>query len=270
MNHRSSARKLAGPPSYILLVCLSLGVYAQPMNALSAQTSEFFYGKWSNSPDSKSCNLPVGSSPNDAILYQINRQGIAFYEIACTARKVTLRTDGANYDLDCFKGEAARWFEKASLRTRNANRLTLSFADRKPPSPGAARTETLYRCPEEMLKDAPPPKASVSRWMHNGSVMTLTESQGDLEIAYIDPRAGLVAVGVRANTILFSGLTTGNRVEGKAYTFNSVCGPVGYQVNGQFLNEKNVLLLSGMTSRLNSNCEVIKRASESLRFERML
>jgi hypothetical protein len=256
------------PAERSVLFAIILGLQLSPQS-LSAQVPDAIFGKWSDSSDKKTCEIPVGSSPDVATLYQISAKGLFFYEIDCAARDVSFHDGSADFDLDCFKGGgAARWFEKVSVRPSGANRVILSFSNRKPPLGRDTRIETLYRCPAEKMAEPPISKAIISQWKHNGSIMSMSEEQGSLEIAYVQPRPGMSAVGVRADTTLFLGQRDGDQVEGTAYLFNPNCGPLGYQVKGQFLNGRNTLLLSGMSPRISRGCEIAKEVSEALRFER--
>jgi hypothetical protein len=98
--------------------------------------------------------------------------------------------------------------------------------------------------------------------------MSISEKNGNLEIAYLQPRQGMLTVGVRANTTLFVGQRDGELVEGTAYIFHPKCGPFGYQAKGQFLEGQRLLHLEGMSPRLNRGCEVERELPEVLRFER--
>jgi hypothetical protein len=252
--------------SFLLVVILGLSLVPQ---TLSAQVPDAIFGKWSDSPDHKTCEIPVGASPDVATLYQISRKGIFFYEFDCATRDVIFREGGADFELDCFKGAVARWFERASVRPSGANRLKLSFSNRRPTLGDDTRTENLYRCPAEKVAEEPISDAVITQWKHNGSVMSLSERKGNLEIAYVQPRPGMSAVGVRANTTLFLGQKDGDQVEGTAYLFGSKCGPRGYEVKGQFLSGKTALVLSGLSPRVNRGCDVVREVSEALRFERL-
>jgi hypothetical protein len=267
--HRAKTAWRKSPRARYFLLGIMFCLALAPSN-LAAQAPDAIFGKWSDSADKKTCDIPVGSSPDEATLYQITPKGIYFYEIDCATRDVIYREGGADFDLDCFKGAAARWFEKASVRPSGANRVKLSFRNRKPPLGSDTRTETLYRCPAEKVGEDPISKAIISQWKHNGSVMSLSERRGNLEIAYVQPRPGMFAVGVRANTTLFLGQKEGDQVEGTAYLFDSNCGPFGYQVKGQFFNGNDGLVLSGMSPRISRNCEVTKEVPEALRFERLV
>ncbi|MGO4513801.1 hypothetical protein AB4Z51_43250 [Bradyrhizobium sp. 2TAF36] len=234
-----------------------------------AQTGDGVYGTWSDSPDKKTCNVPLGSSPDVATIYKISQKGIFFYEIDCAPRDLAYHNDGIDFELDCFKGGGARWFEKASARVVGASRITLRFSDRKPPIGSGSRVETLYRCSSVSITDTERSKAVVTEWRHNGSVMSLSEEGSNLEIAYMQPRPGILAVGVRAKTTLFLGQRDGVQVEGTAYIFHPNCGPIGYQVKGQFLEGERALYLTGMSPRMTPSCEVGKEVPEALRFERV-
>jgi hypothetical protein len=236
----------------------------------SAQTASAVYGKWSESSDKKTCEIPVGSSPDEAMVYLISPRGIAFYEFDCAARDIGFRDGGVVFNLDCFKGAAARWFEDALAKPRGSDQLTLVFRNRRP-SLGRGSdltTHTLYKCPK-IDADLPSEKNDTSQWSHNGSIMSLSERNNNVEMDYVQPRPGMLQVGVRASTPLFIGQRDGDAVEGTAYLFDPTCGPVGYEVKGQYLSGGKTLILSGKSPRLNRYCQEIRLTAEALRFERL-
>lgn len=229
--------------------------------------SNAVYGKWSDSPDKNTCD----SGPDEGLLISITPKGIFSAETDCTARDTKFHDGGVDFDLDCFKGgRAARWFAKAFAKPRGSNELALTFRDRKPSLGWSdTRGQTYYKCTSERNDDAPSESGDVSRWQHNGSVMSFIQRKESLEIDYIQPRPSMLAVGVRASTTLFLGTRAGDAVEGTAYIFHPDCGPVGYQVSGRFSANGNALILSGGAPRLARNCDDTREATDTLRFERI-
>lgn len=98
-------------------------------------------------------------------------------------------------------------------------------------------------------------------WLHNESKMGLyflddeTNSEGhtDVEIRYIEPRAGLVEQGVEQGTLLFNG-TTNNKgdYQGIARLFAKHCGdPMEYAVTGSAHGEHRLVFESQRPVRRN-------------------
>jgi len=98
-------------------------------------------------------------------------------------------------------------------------------------------------------------------WLHNGSKMGLyfldevgdSEGHFNVEIRYIEPRAGLVEQGVERGTLLFNGTTndTGD-YQGTARIFSKRCGdPMEYAVAGSAHGEHRLVLESQRPVRRN-------------------
>ena len=120
-----------------------------------AQGLQAFVGKWSDSSDKTTCEIPVGSSPEVATTYQISPKSVVYYEIECTTQDVSAAVDRIEMNVDCFKGGGSRWFEKLMLTSVGPNKLRLTSSNRKPPVGNTDRTPTtLYRCPAEAV-DSP-------------------------------------------------------------------------------------------------------------------
>ena len=60
-------------------------------------------------------------------------------------------------------------------------------------------------------------------WDHNGSVMYLVANGQSREFHYQKPRAGMLEVGVRPGSLLFSGQIDNGQYSGTAYIFNPHC-----------------------------------------------
>jgi hypothetical protein len=64
------------------------------LGPVNAQSADAAYGKWSDSANQNTCKMPIGSSPDEATLYQITAKGISFYEIDCAARDLSFHIEG--------------------------------------------------------------------------------------------------------------------------------------------------------------------------------
>jgi hypothetical protein len=228
-------------------------------------------GKWSDSDDRKSCDTPVGSSPDPVMIYQFSQKYFVYYEIECLIQDVTNRPDELVLNIDCLKAGHSRWFEKLTVRGLTRNRLSFRFWDHKPGFAGSESNQPIivYRCPNDQQTESTERNTKTSQWSHNGSVMSFEEANGSLEIDYLEPRNGMMAVGVRTGTMLFLGTEDGDKIEGSAWTFDPRCGPLRYEVEGQLLNNGSRVALSGLSPRVNSNCDVIGQVPDVLRFELM-
>jgi hypothetical protein len=76
---------------------------------------------------------------------------------------------------------------------------------------------------------APPtPQVEETHWGHNGSSQLKLESNGaSRRFYYIEPRIGLIEVGVAQGMVAFEGTQSGNIYTGTAYVFSKVCGATG-------------------------------------------
>src|SRR5438128_1998498 len=107
------------------------------------------------------------------------------------------------------------------------------------------------------------PAHAESYWNHNGSEVQLISDGASREIQYFQPRPGLP---VRLGTTLFTGTAQGNRYFGTAYVFSSVCGAVGYSVNGTVAAGRKSIILYGRAPSLDSRCNVIGYRDDVLLF----
>jgi hypothetical protein len=106
----------------------------------------------------------------------------------------------------------------------------------------------------------------VSRWMHNGSVVTLAADGAKREFYYFEPHKGLINVGVKPGTLLFSGRRSGPTYSGTAYIFNKHCGPVAYQVTGRVADDDQQVTMEGQAPIVDGNCKVILTKPDTLIF----
>jgi hypothetical protein len=87
--------------------------------------------------------------------------------------------------------------------------------------------------------DGPPPQEALppaQGAIHNGSLVSvLSLPKGGMQIQYIQPRVGLLEVGVRPGMILLQGRWSGpppGLLTGTAFVFTGICPPTPYRVEG--------------------------------------
>lgn len=80
-------------------------------------------------------------------------------------------------------------------------------------------------------------------WDHNGSRMRLHVEGATIRIFYEVPRAGMVAEGVRPQTLFFDGKRDGNKIDGAARVFSRKCGsPSTFEISGVIADGQKILL----------------------------
>jgi hypothetical protein len=223
-----------------------------------AQVPTEILGTWSNSD--KTCALDA--SPDEAFIYTITPKYFSYYEIECLIQDASSNADRIDLNLDCFKGGGIRYFDKIRIDRQSASKLRLNFKE------GAS--EVIRRCAEKPIQETPRSKGQKSQWMHNGSIVSFEETDGNLEIDYLKPRPQLIPLGVREETMLFYGTRTGTSVEGKAYIFNQRCGPLSYEVRGEIFNNGGIVVLKGFAPKVDSKCEIIGKVPDRLQFQRIM
>lgn len=89
--------------------------------------------------------------------------------------------------------------------------------------------------------------AGGSCWVHNGSLMRLSDTGSARAFTYEVPRPGLRAAGVGPGTLLFEGENLGNWYQGTAYVFSEACpgSPLGYWVEGPVGDASATVTLRG-------------------------
>ncbi|WP_218916367.1 MULTISPECIES: hypothetical protein [Eikenella] len=93
-----------------------------------------------------------------------------------------------------------------------------------------------------------------SFWLHNGSVMRL-QAEGNARVfSYENPTARMRGAGVKSGTVLFEGQRRGNRYTGQARVFSSNCGELVYNVSGNVVTERRVVL-TGTREQYNASCQ---------------
>ena len=97
--------------------------------------------------------------------------------------------------------------------------------------------------------DGPPPLEALppaQGAIHNGSLVSvLSLPNGGMQIQYIQPRVGLLEVGVRPGTILLQGRWSGpppGLLTGTAFVFTGVCPPTPYRVEGSTTPDGSLVL----------------------------
>jgi hypothetical protein len=243
----------------VALVALALvPLFAPTMSDSAGQVPSDLLGVWSNSD--KTCKLDA--SPDEAFIYTITPKYISYYEIDCLIQDVNPTGDKAQINLDCFKGGGIRYFDKLTVQRLPSRKLSLRFSSQRDP-------DVVRLCTKEIPKPAPNIGTKITRWTHNGSIVSFQEDGGTLEIDYEVPRPSVVAVGVRPGTMLFLGTRTAQQIEGKAYIFNRRCGPLGYEVHGEVLDAGKLVMLTGLAPKVSAQCAVVGRIPDTLRFEQL-
>lgn len=111
---------------------------------------------------------------------------------------------------------------------------------------------------------------------HNGSIVSVVECHGSLDIRYGTPREGLAGIGVREGTLLaeaeivYDG--TAQLVRGTAYTFKRGCGPMAFRVEGWLVMPAGPtgfrdIVLEGQAPKRGSDCRVREWRAETLKFQ---
>ena len=99
-------------------------------------------------------------------------------------------------------------------------------------------------------------------WEHNGSIVTIEQTPPNIvTIRYVDPSPALYGLVV-PGTILFEGVVRGRAsngadiLEGTAYVFSSLCGPIAYPVHGWGVH-RNAIRLEGAAPIIDDRCCII-------------
>ncbi len=97
--------------------------------------------------------------------------------------------------------------------------------------------------------DGPPPQEALppaQGAIHNGSLVSvLSLPNGGMQIQYIQPRVGLLEVGVRPGMILLQGRWSGpppGLLTGTAFVFTGICPPTPYRVEGSMTPDGSLVL----------------------------
>jgi hypothetical protein len=84
-----------------------------------------------------------------------------------------------------------------------------------------------------------------SIWTHNGSLMSLDLAEGQLQLAYVQPRPGMIDAGARPGSQLFDRRLQGAHISGVARIFAWQCGQFPYRVDGEISNDGTHITLRG-------------------------
>jgi hypothetical protein len=97
-----------------------------------------------------------------------------------------------------------------------------------------------------LLVSATAAYAQPQQWLfdHNGSLMSWQQDGPNIWIVYVDPRPGVVAVGVRPGSPLFVGQWTQQGLVGLAHVYAAGCPAFPYPVNGGYAS-RGVIVLHG-------------------------
>jgi hypothetical protein len=91
-------------------------------------------------------------------------------------------------------------------------------------------------------------------WDLNGSLVKLESNGASRRFLYLDPREGLVAVGVTQGAVEFEGTQNGNVYTGTAYVFSRICGAIGFAVSGYLAQDEQSITLKGDVPYVDKQC----------------
>ncbi len=107
------------------------------------------------------------------------------------------------------------------------------------------------------LQGLPPPQGAI----HNGSLVSvLSLPNGGMQIQYVQPRVGMLEVGVRPGTILVQGRWGGpppGIMTGTAFVFSGICPPTPYRVEGSIAPDGSLVLTGPAPVVDPSSCGVL-------------
>jgi hypothetical protein len=101
-------------------------------------------------------------------------------------------------------------------------------------------------------------------WTLGGSAMYLAAEGNRRRLSYEAPRADLIPLGVRRDTLYFDGELDGGTLRGTAHVFVRNCPPLGYQVTGKFSDNGRQLTLSGKSPQTNAECQVVSERERAI------
>jgi hypothetical protein len=112
----------------------------------------------------------------------------------------------------------------------------------------------------------PSDHASKTLWEHNGSKVILTRDGDHCAFVYYEVRPAMRR-NVSPGQTLFDGVVNGDRYSGTARRFKHGLPPIEYSVEGQELENGNVIELKGQAPIRNEAGKVIKYEPDILRFK---
>lgn len=188
-------------------------------------------------------------------------------EAEARAREAKLRRQLADAEAETRRArEAADRVAQSSRdereRLQNQTAARLLEAERKLADAQAARA----------ARPEPPPAPPAAPggptlWSHNNSVMRLVANGRQRQFFYFKPRAGLVARGVLAGTLLFDGERVGDTYTGRSRVFTAKCGPRTYVVSGTVSPDQRRVVMHGQKPIVNLVCETERTEADELVFE---
>ena len=76
----------------------------------------------------------------------------------------------------------------------------------------------------------------------------------------------MLDAGARPGDLVFEGRRSGNRYEGKAYSFKGHCGKREYQVSGEVSNDDQAVVMTGRVPQLDAACNPSGSVPDRLEF----
>jgi hypothetical protein len=111
------------------------------------------------------------------------------------------------------------------------------------------------------------PSLPSSYWTYHGSVFGLVANGARRQFVFVEPRDGLVAVGVTRGMTEFEGRRIGDTYEGTAYVFSKKCGPIGYPVTGYVSNNNRRVTLTGFAPYVDTQCRIVSGRDAILSYD---
>lgn len=231
-----------------------------------AQIPADFQGLWTSVRDNCTGNYSDGVT-----ILGVSRSEVTWYEIACAPVDVFRSGDTLRMNANCEKGGGSRYTSKIELKKLGKGRLQFSWTNTMH---GGGDVETVWWCPARhqstFARDAHPTSGTYSHettaWDHNGSKMALEANGLVRRFVYVEPRAGMQAVGASEGDILFNGRADDGEYRGVAYIFNKRCGSFPYKVRGLIAADYRRVVLFGKAPRVNSRCKITGYLDDRLEF----
>jgi hypothetical protein len=101
-------------------------------------------------------------------------------------------------------------------------------------------------------------------WSLSGSAMYLAVEGNRRKVFYESPRADLIPIGVRKDTLYFDGDLEGETLRGTAHVFVRNCPPLGYPVTGRLSDNGRQITLRGKSPQANSECQIVSERDRAI------
>jgi hypothetical protein len=101
-------------------------------------------------------------------------------------------------------------------------------------------------------------------WNLGGSSMYLAAEGNRRKFFYESPRADLLSLGVRKDTMYFDGEFEGENLRGIAHVFVRNCPPLGYRVTGKLSNNGRQITLRGNSPQANAECQIVSERERAI------